>query len=225
MSKLKTGILTLCKSDYCDKTFIKQGTTRLYCENKCRDRWYLEKNRAGKIPPLTIEKICKNEYCNKTFIRKSYSQKFCTLKCQANDLDRRHYFGRHGKLPPVKCLMCDRGLDRTGRTANYRYCGPQCRNYAGQVARYGITPAGYRKMLRDCFYVCKICMKPLERLSPGDCNSSVKTVIDHCHKTGKVRGLLHSRCNVALGHFNDDSEMLQRAIEYLDLTGRIEQAL
>ena len=39
--------------------------------------------------------------------------------------------------------------------------------------------------------------------------------IDHCHKTGRVRGLLCSNCNTSIGKFNDNIEVLQNAIQYL----------
>ena len=39
--------------------------------------------------------------------------------------------------------------------------------------------------------------------------------IDHCHTTGKVRGLLCSRCNVLLGNCNDNISILNSAIDYL----------
>jgi 2-polyprenyl-3-methyl-5-hydroxy-6-metoxy-1,4-benzoquinol methylase len=39
--------------------------------------------------------------------------------------------------------------------------------------------------------------------------------VDHCHTTSKIRGLLCSKCNVAMGAFNDDIEMLNKVIRYL----------
>ena len=39
--------------------------------------------------------------------------------------------------------------------------------------------------------------------------------IDHCHKTGKVRGLLCTQCNAALGAFGDDPKFTQAATDYL----------
>lgn len=39
--------------------------------------------------------------------------------------------------------------------------------------------------------------------------------VDHCHKTGKVRGLLCNNCNRCIGLLKDDTEVLKRAINYL----------
>lgn len=44
---------------------------------------------------------------------------------------------------------------------------------------------------------------------------TTKLVVDHCHKTGSIRGLLCTNCNLGLGHFKDDPLLLEFAIQYL----------
>ena len=46
-----------------------------------------------------------------------------------------------------------------------------------------------------------------------------RLAVDHDHKTGKIRGLLCISCNVGLGHFQDDVELLRSAILYLQEGG------
>lgn len=41
-------------------------------------------------------------------------------------------------------------------------------------------------------------------------------VVDHCHKTGYARGILCAHCNMALGGFKDDKNILIKAFNYLD---------
>lgn len=47
------------------------------------------------------------------------------------------------------------------------------------------------------------------------CGSRTKLVIDHCHKTSAIRGVLCHTCNIGLGMFHDDPDKLANAISYL----------
>ena len=48
------------------------------------------------------------------------------------------------------------------------------------------------------------------------CGSEEKLVVDHCHKTDKVRGTLCTYCNLTLGNAKDSIEVLKKAIKYLE---------
>lgn len=73
---------------------------------------------------------------------------------------------------------------------------------------YGVTMDYYNQKLEEQGGVCVIC-----KISPD--SEKKRFHIDHCHTTGKVRGILCSNCNTALGSFRDNVESLNRAIEYL----------
>ena len=63
---------------------------------------------------------------------------------------------------------------------------------------------------------CKICGTPKWSPSALDAKKVDKLHIDHCHDTKKVRGLLCSLCNSALGLLKDNIDSLQKAIAYLE---------
>ena len=48
------------------------------------------------------------------------------------------------------------------------------------------------------------------------CTTGKRLAVDHCHKTGKIRGLLCTKCNIGLGYFNDDVILLKNSIRYLE---------
>lgn len=48
------------------------------------------------------------------------------------------------------------------------------------------------------------------------CGSSDKLVVDHCHETGQVRGILCNNCNIGLGMFRDSKSLLDSATKYLN---------
>ena len=74
---------------------------------------------------------------------------------------------------------------------------------------YGISLTEYNQMLDDQHHGCKICGKDKQQ-------NGRDLAVDHCHSTGKVRGLLCNNCNRALGYFEDDQNRMRLAMQYLD---------
>lgn len=73
-----------------------------------------------------------------------------------------------------------------------------------RASKYGLTPEDVERMRAQQDNTCPVCCAA----NPTD--------IDHDHTTGKVRGLLCRKCNSVLGFVDDNSEILRRAIAYLE---------
>ncbi len=78
--------------------------------------------------------------------------------------------------------------------------------------KYNLSPEKYAELVCAQKGNCAICQQPETRVNRyGNHNLSV----DHNHLTGIVRGLLCNACNIALGLFKDDLNILRSAIKYL----------
>ncbi len=73
------------------------------------------------------------------------------------------------------------------------------------IREYGISLVEYDKMLVAQEGVCAICGRP---------DPKRRLTVDHCHLTGKVRGLLCKKCNTAIGLLGDSSDVLVKALAY-----------
>jgi hypothetical protein len=121
----------------------------------------------------------------------------------------------------LKCKHCGKEHTQNQREIRKNAHSMQCEhyhapNYTGLDRRdviirnqYGITLAEYNTMLEAQDYKCAIC-------GNEDEVEGRRLAIDHCHTTGKVRGLLCGKCNRGLGLFYDNEELLQSAIKYLN---------
>lgn len=70
---------------------------------------------------------------------------------------------------------------------------------------YGITKEQFYEMMENQNHQCKICKIEIDKSAH----------VDHCHETGKVRGILCLHCNKGLGFFKDNINSLSQAIQYL----------
>lgn len=168
-------------------------------------------------------KTCQNPECGKEFEPEQRprpvgrAQVCCSNECQK----MRNYIRGHqdlilrwSKKTEQSCRnpQCDNTFMPDRRKGSQRaYCSDACqktykpyRSYENKLrAQYGITLEHRDKLLESQNNVCAICLKP----GPD--------AVDHNHITGKVRGILHKKCNSALGMLEDDFENVLRAAKYL----------
>lgn len=115
---------------------------------------------------------------------------------------------KHGKT--ARCKACktatfnayrkERGYDKR-RYANNR----DSERERHLIRKYGVTLSMYEEMLAAQGGCCAICGKAQKRSFD----------VDHCHQSGRVRGLLCTSCNRMLGHSGDNPDVLRRAADYL----------
>lgn len=140
-------------------------------------------------------KLC--EYCGIEFETKPHTRltiiKSCSPKCRTR---------LYSKNNPLKKLSHYIKRKESGRLKD-------------RVRNYGISVDEYNKLYEIQNGLCAICKNPEKSKSTS---GSVKMLaIDHCHFKNKVRGLLCQKCNIMIGHANDNIELLQSAINYLKI--------
>ena len=95
----------------------------------------------------------------------------------------------------------------------------QCKSCARNLSLYGITTPERNQILVDQDHKCLICTSNIQFMGAQTKGSNKHgAVVDHCHATGTVRGILCGKCNLLLGHAFDSVEILQSAIDYLEET-------
>ncbi|MEN8656250.1 endonuclease VII domain-containing protein [Streptomyces sp. 21So2-11] len=145
---------------------------------------------------------------------------------------------KHGIAGDIRrCANC--GKDISGGHWNRKFCDIYCRGVAyGQINKekakqwrennperaasadlrnhlrnkFGLTLEDYEAMLVVQDRRCKICLR-----TAGEADRCFKRLgVDHCHSTGKIRGLLCRSCNAAIGQLQDSPRIIKRAAAYLE---------
>lgn len=119
----------------------------------------------------------------------------------------------------LQCRECVTAYHRDWRARNREKSNAASKNWKLRNAQhikdrwiertYGISREQFNDFLVAQGGLCPIC-----HLELGD-----DQAVDHCHKTGRVRGILHKKCNAGLGGLGDNYLLVQRAAAYLYRTG------
>lgn len=78
-----------------------------------------------------------------------------------------------------------------------------------RARRYGLTVDEMNELLEQAGDSCQICHSQFGEVTTGKC-------IDHCHDTGKVRGIICNKCNVAIGLLGNNVEVVKGLLGYLE---------
>lgn len=112
------------------------------------------------------------------------------------------------------CQKCKKSLElnmfhkHKGRKYGVAELCKTCRNIHMVEKRHSLKEGDLAEMKTKQNNCCAICKTHIEKLKK-------RLAVDHCHKSGKVRGLLCGNCNNGIGRFKDRIDLLQRAICYL----------
>lgn len=112
-----------------------------------------------------------------------------------------------------RCKHCDIKLDES-----VYHQGKQCKTCRNGIQRYGLSRLDQLNLLKQQNGKCKLCQCKVELFV----RDNQAGVIDHCHKTGKVRGVLCGGCNTLIGKIDavittlDLNEYIKNVKLYLD---------
>lgn len=135
------------------------------------------------------------------------------------EIDRAYYQARREKLnEQARARSARMTEEQKAKRKSYFaewYARNRDRVRANDVKyKYGVDAVEYSAMLVSQGGGCAICRRP---------ESDVKgrrLHVDHCHATGRVRGLLCARCNIAIGQMLDEPKLLRAAADYLERTAQ-----
>ena len=139
--------------------------------------------------------------------------KVCTVCKQSLHYEHYHKSKQTKDGYGYRCKECDKKARHKYREENKERFAEVSRR-KNLKHRYGITLEQYYEMLQSQDNRCAIC-NTTENKVIGE-RRDWNWAVDHCHDTGKVRGLLCNTCNRALGLFQDNKEILEKAIAYLE---------
>ena len=142
--------------------------------------------------------------------------KKCTVCKQDKPLNEFYNNSVSSDKKCYRCKVCDNKVRIKYRQRHYKSVIKKERSRMLKN-RYGITSDEYVNLLKKQNYCCKICRRHVSKNNILPDKSGTKRFsIDHCHRTGNIRGLLCGNCNRAIGLMNDDPELLQQAMRYLN---------
>jgi len=186
--------------------FYKENTPGGY-KSECKLCYLAHRAKQSQIPKTKLCSKCKIVKNSSDFLKRKDSvdglRHICT-SCWHN-----YAKSRKNKKPTIgnkTCNNCKRTLPYNNFGVNNQK-KDGCTNFCytcATIKRYkDLSFEKYQEMMKKADGICCICMR--DRM----------LVIDHCHKTQKVRGLICSRCNANLGVYKENKQTFENFNRYL----------
>lgn len=120
--------------------------------------------------------------------------------------DNRRPEGRLSRCKTCKTAATNRFRKEQGYDKTRYWRNPEGERERHLIRKYGVTLTDYNAMFKAQGGACAVCRRTQERAFD----------VDHCHETGRVRGLLCTGCNRMIGHAGDRPATLRAAADYLE---------
>lgn len=180
-----------------------KGNCKECCSLRAKER---QLKRLAKRP-----KVAEARRANRELVKQGL--RLCSLCRTAKPFTEYYVRASRPGQYQAYCMECadSRRKQRWSNDQEYR------RRVLDQTLRknYGISAAEYDAMYAAQDGRCAICNEE-ETAHVGRGRPTNRLAVDHCHKTGKVRGLLCRSCNTGIGHLGDNVERLFAAVVYLE---------
>lgn len=134
--------------------------------------------------------------------------------------DSRYRGGYQHQCKACKYKVSEEWRKRNRESVNakqreYQRANPDVARRSWVKKKYGMTWDEYQSMVFTHDNRCGVCWRTADEAEPGRLLS-----VDHCHETGRVRGLLCGGCNRALGLLQDDVLRIRKLAEYVERYAR-----
>lgn len=146
------------------------------------------------------------EYCNRD-VEKRHDSGLVYKSCGC--LDRKEEFLKFETWRCTKCNVVKPLTEYYKNTTSFRRECKHCVKEKRLIDKFGVDYEWYKRKLNNQNSVCDICKTKL------DSNTYDKLAVDHCHSTGKLRGLLCTQCNTSLGLLKENTETINNMLKYL----------
>lgn len=151
--------------------------------------------------------LCRKEKELSEFAKDKYNKDGLTFRCKEC---RNNRYNEYYKRNPEKQKEKNDSQKENRKRFYDSEKGIESSRRAHLKRVFGISLEEYNEMSKKQNHLCAICGES------ENCYRNKVLSVDHCHKTGRIRGLLCSTCNRALGFLKDNKEILNNAIKYLE---------